>query len=712
MSATLALLLVLLVPQDPPTRAASQPASRPTRGAGGWQLDADAWQRPPRIAWQRSYADALAVARAEGRPLLLVVNMDGEPASESFAGGRYRDPAFAALVARYVPVIASLQRHTPRDHDEQGARIPCPRFGTVTCGEHIAAEAVLFPRYFQANPVAPRHLAVGTDGSVLFDRFLDSDLTRVDEALQAHAAAPPPERDPASLDTQALAAARDARARSELERRYVQGDGATRGALLAAVAAARGSQPDLLRLALRDRDADVRAAAVRTLAAGEDAAQVPLILEALDQDLPAAQRLLLLDGLARLGAADPTARILARSLRALAGEPEGFDARAWLETHAAALRAPAEPAPRSQEDVEAALDKVERALATGPKDATLRAQQAALTLELAELRAAAGRPAELFFADALRLAREALDLGAPRAPTAAVQARAALAVGDLEAAAVAWQALPWVQGQEPGRPEVAAVFRALAQGRIHQVDAAVRAERDWDPLWLAQAHAALRVLAVHPSGGAEDVRRHVDLLERFGARADARRALRAGLARFPVHPALHDLLRQQELASGGPDALEAAYASLAEGHPDPASLAWFQGYATLMAAEAHERGGDPARAFAACERALRAFARRAAGNPANDESVRHYRALLLAAQAGIRLGQGETEGAVDLICEAIRTAPASMESANGLGITPAQVAARVRARAEADARAALDRVLREHAPDLRLPAPGLRQPGR
>ncbi|MBL8753443.1 MAG: hypothetical protein JNK15_09095, partial [Planctomycetes bacterium] len=33
---------------------------------------------PDQIAWQRSLDDALAIARAERRPLLLAVNMDGE----------------------------------------------------------------------------------------------------------------------------------------------------------------------------------------------------------------------------------------------------------------------------------------------------------------------------------------------------------------------------------------------------------------------------------------------------------------------------------------------------------------------------------------------------------------------------------------------------------------------------------------------------------
>jgi len=47
--------------------------------------------------------------------------MDGEIASEHYAGIRYRNPDIAALYEPYVCVIASVYRHTPRDYDEQGS---------------------------------------------------------------------------------------------------------------------------------------------------------------------------------------------------------------------------------------------------------------------------------------------------------------------------------------------------------------------------------------------------------------------------------------------------------------------------------------------------------------------------------------------------------------------------------------------------------------
>ena len=139
----LQLLAVAQVPQDPAPRPAQPGNTAQGPGAPGtretmWPAPtADEWKRPVLVEFQRTWDDALAVARLTGKPILACVNMDGEPASEHYAGVRYRDPEIARLWEPYVCVIASVYRHTPRDHDDQGNRIPCPRLGTVTCGEHM-----------------------------------------------------------------------------------------------------------------------------------------------------------------------------------------------------------------------------------------------------------------------------------------------------------------------------------------------------------------------------------------------------------------------------------------------------------------------------------------------------------------------------------------------------------------------------------------------
>src|SRR5262249_691438 len=125
-----------------------------------WPPSAEDWKKPVLIHWQRTWSDAVALSQETKRPILICVNMDGEPASEHYAGVRYAQPDTAKLYEPYVCVVASVYRHNARDYDEHGHRILCPRFGSVTCGEHIAIEPLLFAKYFDGKRVAPRHIMV------------------------------------------------------------------------------------------------------------------------------------------------------------------------------------------------------------------------------------------------------------------------------------------------------------------------------------------------------------------------------------------------------------------------------------------------------------------------------------------------------------------------------------------------------------------------
>jgi hypothetical protein len=95
---------------------------------------ADGWAQPVLVRWQRTFDDALRVARATRKPILVAVNMDGEVASEHYAGVRYREPETARLLEPYVCIVASVYRRTTRDYDPEGRRVPCPRLGNITCG--------------------------------------------------------------------------------------------------------------------------------------------------------------------------------------------------------------------------------------------------------------------------------------------------------------------------------------------------------------------------------------------------------------------------------------------------------------------------------------------------------------------------------------------------------------------------------------------------
>jgi len=58
---------------------------------------AEDWKKPCLVHWQRTWDDAVAVSKESGKPILICVNMDGEVASEHYAGIRYRDPSITAL---------------------------------------------------------------------------------------------------------------------------------------------------------------------------------------------------------------------------------------------------------------------------------------------------------------------------------------------------------------------------------------------------------------------------------------------------------------------------------------------------------------------------------------------------------------------------------------------------------------------------------------
>jgi hypothetical protein len=172
----------------------------------------------PQILWQRSLDDALALAKEEKRPILIAVNMDGESASERIVRENYRDPAFVNATRPFVCLVASVFRHTPRDYDEQGRRIPCPRLGEVTCGEHIALEPILYDKYLQGDRIAPRHALILQDGTKSFDLSLLFDLRDIDKKLaeSAHFAPPVVMRPHAAIDAATIAAENDSKRRIEL----------------------------------------------------------------------------------------------------------------------------------------------------------------------------------------------------------------------------------------------------------------------------------------------------------------------------------------------------------------------------------------------------------------------------------------------------------------------------------------------------------------
>ena len=243
-------LLVALALSGAAAPAQDGGSSDPSPGTGGprtppqgsareamWRAaTAEEWKKPVLVTFQRTWEDALAVAQEEGRPLLICVNMDGEIASEHYAGIRYRDPETAALYTPYVCVIASVYRHNPRDHDDAGNRIPCPRFGSVTCGEHIAIEPPLYEKYFDGRRIAPRHILVEVGGEKdmkeSFDVYYANDTASVFKAITDGAAGRPAPREVVRGDRPVVerVASRHVADRAAVEEAWREGDAERRGA--------------------------------------------------------------------------------------------------------------------------------------------------------------------------------------------------------------------------------------------------------------------------------------------------------------------------------------------------------------------------------------------------------------------------------------------------------------------------------------------------
>src|SRR5262245_47109299 len=167
-------------------------------------------------------------AREKHEPILVAVNMDGEIASEHWAGVRYRDPETAALLSRYACVVASVYRHTPRDYDEQGRRVECPRFGTVTCGEHIEAEREPYEKYFDGQRISPRHIVLDDRGTETYDVYYSWDTATVVTTFVKGAEGwpePTPIMEQTLTDLTQSARVED---RQALEQAYAEGDRETR----------------------------------------------------------------------------------------------------------------------------------------------------------------------------------------------------------------------------------------------------------------------------------------------------------------------------------------------------------------------------------------------------------------------------------------------------------------------------------------------------
>ncbi len=683
---------------------------------------AEDWKKPCLIQWQRSYEDALAVSRETRKPLLVCVNMDGEIASEHYAGIRYRQPETTALYEPYVCVIASVYRHNPRDHDEQGRRIVCPRFGTVTCGEHIAIEPGLYEKFMDGRRVAPRHIMADLDGKETFDVFFAWDTASVFDSIRKGVADRPAPQPVARGDRSILerVASRDSADRSAVETAYQEGDRPLKRSLLDAASAHGDAAPiDLLRLAMNGFDLELSQTARRVLAQSKSPDAVGLISEALRAPASTGERDSMVAALTRLGDASPRARMLATVHRGLAGRSTAVDVDRWskaleggstyqpaseVATRDSQPDAGAKATPASADDAQRRLEQAEEYLA--------RAVGRIKPGEAMPARAVTDRTDQKLYRsllkDAHRAALEAEKLGAKGWRVDAVIAVAAYYLSnDEEAHARAEAAVGGMPAEAPGWNAMV-VLALFAEQRWQAISKAVRENTSWPPQWLTDVNAAYSVLERHPYGTDEQVGMHYDILKWFGA-GQATRVLDAGLTRFPDSWSLHERLRRRILEEKGVDGLEPTYEAMIREKGSSASLEWFAGYTSIVTAEYLRRAGREPQALAAYDRAIAHFERSIEAAPDERESADHYAALAMAGRARLALERKDYERAVAEIVASFGRKADAAATQDGLNISPVDTAMMLRARLADqnldDLRAALQAALDKLDPELlRLPA--------
>lgn len=643
------------------------------------------WKKPVQITWQRTWEDARAVSEETGKPIMVAVNMDGEIASEHYAGIRYRDPEVGKLFEPYVNVIASVYRHNPRDYDENGNRIPCPRFGCVTCGEHIAMEPIVYERYLDETRVAPRHIGVELDGTEYYDVFYALDVVSVIDAWREgiedrESTELPPNND---RSPEQLLRSRSQADRVRVEQQFRQAKRMERLRTLDLTEKlGLGAPLEVLRLALFGLDVEVASRARKVLAQQRSEPAIDLIAEALAVPMPTDERELLIGALEEMGKDFPRARSLSVTLRGLDASAGGEEFQALARSLATRRR---DDVAVERYELEARMDQAAALAALSPEErGAAELERAEATLRLAVdpssgVGVAAGRGASqrlqrLRCQDALDAARAARELGVESWRVDAVIGLAANQLGDREgsdaavlAALAAMLASPDAASSETAAGWIGMGTLSLAADlRMGQIGAAARADQPWPKEWMVEVNAAFDLLARHPLGTEQQVAKHHDFLVRMGARGRAFDVLTRGVEAHDGSWDLHARLRDRLLVRGGVKGMEETYAAMSARPGASASTAWYAGYASMVAGEFRRRRAQSEAALASYDGALAHFAEAVRRDPTVEATAGHYCAMSLAGKAAVKLEEDELEEAADLLIAAFERWPRAANALDGL----------------------------------------------
>ncbi len=659
-------------------------AQRPANREAMWPAPTAAdWKRPCLIRWERTWEDAVAVSQRTRKPILICVNMDGEIASEHYAGVRYRQKEIADLFKPYVCVIASVYRHNIRDFDEEGRRIPCPRFGTVTCGEHIAIEPILYRKFLDGKRIAPRHIMVEVDGEESYDIFYAMDTASVFQAIQDGIATrkirakPDPKGDRSITER---VKSRDSKDRDAVEKAFLKGDKGLKRALLAEALKNPDADPSgLLRLAIFGFDREIAAEARKALARSTRPGAAEVIHEALQARMKQEERRNLLKALERLSKISPKARRYAIVHRGLGKASKVVNMGSWAKGLAGASYTAGYPQPF---DLGVEADKAKLRLQKNRRDPLALLDLAFSRLELAleaqpihgPRRGRGPSQQSLLYQDALSAAQKARRFGAKGWKLHSIFALVAISKGDRQSALA--EAEKAVVGIPPGETNLvsAEILHLFARLRRDAIVDAHRAKQTWPAQWLTDLDASYNILSKHPFGTPIAVVEHFDVLSWLDAKGRAARVLQQGISRFPASGLLHDRLRGFLLKTQGVSGLEAWYRRRIEKKPEERTLPWFGAYASMVAAEFERRARNPAKALAAYDRALGLFKQSIDRAPETKESADHFIAVAFAGKARVLLEQGSLEEATSAILASFQKRPLSASTRDGLNISGVETA--------------------------------------
>ena len=648
---------------------------------------AEDWKKPPLIRWQRSWEDAVRLSQQTKKPILVCVNMDGEIASEHYAGVRYRDPEVAKLFEPYVCVMASVYRHNPRDYDDQGRRIPCPRLGCVTCGEHIALEPLVYEKFLDGKRISPRHIMVELDGSEVYDVFYTWDVKSVLDSLEngikdREIQAPPVVKGDRSLKERIESP--DSADREAIEAEFAAASAELRQRMLELGIGAGDKVPlELLRQAAYGLDPDLAKRAREGMKQSDDVLAVELIADTLRGPLAAEERTGLVDALDRFRDRSTRARTLATAHRGLDQGASAIDGQKWQSVLVG-------PAYSGITDVAAEASARDAALAAKPDDPGARMDVAessllqALEVEVGRARGGvrlAQAQRTLLLDDAERNLKKAIAAGASGWRPKALEAVLRSEKGQRRRAfALAADAMPDLPPDAPGRL-AKELLELFAHGRQAAIQDAVRSKQEWPGEWTSDVHTAYTLLMRHPLGDAQHVADHYDFLEFFRS-PDAELVLQKGVERFPAAAPLHHRLRGLWLRQGGVARMQKEYAKLLAAPDAPAVLPWFAGYASLVAAEQQRRRSRPDAARGSYNEALRLFG--AYREQTGGEDGAHYEAMAHGGLARLALQRGDLDLTFSELQQVFRIAPLAAAAVDGLSITAMQTAEALRGKALQD----------------------------